>query len=105
MLVSTMASSSLFTIIVSFVVFFIGHVQSIARDYWMASGGGGGVMTLLAALLPILFPDMQLFNMVDAVVAGEAVPLAAMLKLTGLTGMYLVVYTIVAQLIFAGKEL
>jgi len=105
MLVSTFASSSLFTIIVSVVIFFIGHVQAVARDYWMRGGGEDVLGRLLAALVALVFPDFQLFNLVDGVVAGEVIPLLSMVKLAGLTGLYLVIYALAACLIFSEKEL
>ena len=39
LLLSTFASSSIFTIIVSVVVYLIGHVQPIAREYWLTDEG------------------------------------------------------------------
>lgn len=105
MLISTVASSSLFTIIVAIVVFFIGHIQAVAREYWVRSEDGGFFLEIFAAMLPVLFPDFQLFNVIDGVVAGEWIPLAGMLRLAVLTGGYLLIYTLVAYLIFMEKEL
>lgn len=104
-LVSMVASTSLFTIIVSFVIFFIGHISGVARDYWAETMAGGVVMRLFGNLVVLVFPDFQLFNVVDGVVAGEVIPLGAMMRLTGLASMYLVIYTLVAYLIFSEKEL
>ena len=42
MFISTFASSTIFTIIVAVVVYFIGHLQATARDYWQASSGIAG---------------------------------------------------------------
>ena len=38
--ISTFATSSIFTFLISVMVYFIGHVQSTAREYWLASGNG-----------------------------------------------------------------
>jgi hypothetical protein len=105
MLISTVASSSLFTIVVSSLVFFIGHIQSLAREYWLLETGEGLLVKLFGGMVALVFPDFQLFNVVDGVVAGEMVPLISMVKLAGLTGLYLAVYTLVAYLVFADKEL
>ena len=39
--ISTFASSSIFTIMVSVACYFIGHLQGIARDYWLGSATTG----------------------------------------------------------------
>ena len=105
MVISTVATTSLFTIIVSILVFFIGHVQALARTYWVEVEGGGVVAKLFSALVALVFPDYQLFNVIDGVVSGEWIPFGAMLKLAGLTAFYVGIYTVVAYLVFAEKEL
>ena len=108
MFISTFASSSIFTIIVAVVVYFIGHLQSTARDYWQASSGlaGTGVLTkTFLALVSLVFPDLQLFNLVDDIVVGLAVPSWLLAKTLGLGLMYFVIYLLAAYFAFAGKEL
>ncbi len=105
MLVSTIASTSLFTIIVGFVIFFIGHLQSVARDYWMHALDAGLWKRLFSGLVALIFPDFQIFNVVDGVVAGEVIPLGAMTRMAGLTILYVMVYSMVAYLVFADREL
>ncbi|MEM8952880.1 MAG: ABC transporter permease subunit [Verrucomicrobiota bacterium] len=105
MVISTVATTSLFTIIVSVLVFFIGHVQALARTYWVDVEGGGVVAKLFSALVALVFPDYQLYNVIDGVVSGEWIPFGAMLKLVGLTAFYVGIYTVVAYLVFAEKEL
>ncbi|MEZ5304839.1 MAG: hypothetical protein R3F11_29950 [Verrucomicrobiales bacterium] len=105
LMVSTFASSTLFTIIVSFVVYFVGHIQALARDFWLGGMITDTVERLIAVVVSLLFPDFQLFNIVDGVVAGEPVPLLTMAKLAGLTLVYLAVYNFAAFFVFADKEL
>jgi hypothetical protein len=105
MLISTVATTSLFTIIVSMLVFFVGHVQALARTYWIDGDGGGVLAQLFSALVALVFPDYQLFNVIDGVVSGEMIPLLSMAKLAGLTAFYLCIYTLVSYLVFAEKEL
>jgi hypothetical protein len=105
LLVSTFASSTLFTIVVSFAIYFIGHVQSVARDFWLKDQFTDTAERFLAIGVSLVFPDFQLFNIVDGVVAGEAIPSGAMLQLAGLTCLYIVIYNFVAYLVFAEKEL
>ncbi len=104
--VSTLASSTLFTIIVSLVVYFIGHVQAVARDYWLqANEITGFAKESITAFVAIVFPDFQGFNVIDGIVAGEIVPFGVMFRIVGLSAFYLAIYNLIAYLIFARKEL
>ena len=105
LLLSTFATSTLFTIVVGFAVFFIGHGQGLARDYFLQGEVTGPIERLLTVGLAIAFPDLQLFNLVDGVVSGEAVPWSLLLKITGAAVLYLVVYNLAAHLVFSEKEL
>ena len=108
MFISTFASSSIFTIIVSVVVYFIGHLQATAREYWQASSGLAGISWLtktFLALISLVFPDLQLFNLVDEIVVGMAVPSWLLAKTLGLGLMYFVIYLLAAYFAFVGKEL
>ena len=109
LLLSTFASSWIFTIIVSVIVYVIGHVQPIAREYWLETIPGSAVaspiLKLFLGLVAIVFPDFQLFNLVDDIVVGNAVALSMFLKTAGLGIGYVCIYTLVAYLMFANKEL
>ncbi|HEX5176263.1 MAG TPA: ABC transporter permease [Chthoniobacteraceae bacterium] len=109
LLISTFASSSIFTIIVSVIVYFIGHVQPIAREYWLTQSAGGpqttGLLKLFLGFVAIVFPDFQIFNLVDDIVVGNAIPLAMFLKTSTLALGYIGIYTLVGYLLFAQKEL
>lgn len=105
LLISTFATSAIFTTIVSVVVYFIGHLQSTARDYWLAGGDASWVTRVFTALLALIFPDLQLFNLVDDIVAGNAVATALFLKTIGIGLIYVIFYTLAAQFIFVKKEL
>ena len=107
--ISTYASSSIFTIMVSTAVYFIGHLQSTAREYWLGSAAGlstaGPLTRIFLALIALIFPDLQLFNLVDDIVAGNAIPFGMFLKTSMLGGFYTCIYLLVAYFIFASKEL
>jgi ABC-type transport system involved in multi-copper enzyme maturation permease subunit len=103
--ISTYATSSIFTIMVSFVVYFIGHIQSVAREYWLASGTASALTKIFLAFVALLFPDMQLFNLVDDIVAGNAIHLSMFLQTAGLGCTYIAVYFLLAYFVFAKKEL
>lgn len=106
LVISTVASTTLFTIIVSLVWYFIGHVQAMARAYWFGEvNATSGVEKIVGKTISIGFPDFQLYNVVDGIVGGEVVSAKLMLVLVSLTLFYLVIYNIAAWLVFADKEL
>ena len=109
LLISSFASSPVFTIIVSVMVYLIGHIQPIAREYWLNQLPAGTIVPpLLKAFLgfvALVFPDFQLFNLIDDIVVGAAVPFTSFAQ-TALLGLgYTAVYTFLAYLSFAQKEL
>ncbi|HEY2615358.1 MAG TPA: hypothetical protein VGI42_06580 [Chthoniobacterales bacterium] len=103
--VSTFASTSIFTTIVMVFVYFIGHLQAVAREYWLQTKGAGLMTKLFLALVALFFPDLQLFNLVDDVVAGAAIPLALLAKTLTLGSFYIVFYLLLACAVFYRKEL
>ncbi len=105
LLISTFASSAIFSTIVAVVVYFIGHLQSTAREYWLADGHVTWFTRVFTALISLVFPDLQLFNLVDDIVAGNPVATALFLKTCGLGCLYILFYTLAAQFIFVKKEL
>lgn len=106
LLISTIASSTLFTIIVSLVIYFVGHVQSMAREFWFEQIDlSATAEKVISAIVSIGFPDFQIFNVIDGIVGGEIIALSLMLKIAGLAAFYVVIYNIVAYLVFANKEL
>ncbi len=106
LLISTFSSSTLFTTIVSFLIYFIGHFQADARNLYLHSGEAGeGVFARLASLLlSLVLPDFQLFNVIDAVIEGQALPMIAVAKLALVGLYYAVFFTFASWFIFADKE-
>jgi ABC-2 type transport system permease protein len=103
--ISTFASSSIFTIMVSVAIYFIGHLQGIARDYWLGSATTGALPRVFLALVALIFPDFQLFNLVDDIVAGNSIAFILFAKTAALGGLYTFIYLLVAYFVFASKEL
>ena len=67
--VSTFATSNIFTIVVMAFIYFIGHLQATAREYWLQEHSSGLVTRVFLAIVALLFPDLQAFNLVDDIVA------------------------------------
>lgn len=106
LLISTFSSSTLFTTIVAFLIYFIGHLQADARDFWFSGGEAGqGLIGKIGAMaLAVVVPDFQLFNVVDAAIEGQTLVLEVMAKLTGLSLLYVAVYTLLSWFVFSDKE-
>jgi len=105
LLLSTVATSSIFTILTSVVIYLIGHVQTIAREAWLAGGDGLPMVKLLSAGVALVFPDLQLFNVVDEIAVGTALPMTLFWQVSGFGLLYISVYFLLAQVIFASREL
>jgi ABC-2 type transport system permease protein len=103
--VSTFATSNIFTIVVMAFIYFIGHLQATAREYWLQEHSSGLIARVFFAVLTLVFPDLQAFNLVDDIVAGTAISLALFTKTALLGVFYTTIYTLLAAFVFYGKEL
>lgn len=106
LLISTFSSSTLFTSIIGFMIYFIGYFQADARGVFLAAEGGGqGLVTRTVSLLvALVLPDFQLFNVIDEVIQGQGMPLILLVQLAASGVFYAVTYTVASWFIFAGKE-
>lgn len=107
LLISTFSSSTLFTTIISFLIYFIGHFQADARAAYLsneAGTGDGWVARVVGLLVSLVLPDFQLFNVIDAGIEGLVLPLEIMAKLGAIALFYTVFYVLASWLVFAKKE-
>ena len=102
---STFATSSIFTILMAAALYFIGHLQGTAREYWLSGVDVDWWVRILTAVVALLFPDLQAFNLTDDIIAGAAVPMTLFLETAGLGLLYISVYFALAALVFSGREL
>ena len=105
LLISSFATSSLFTIMIAAAIYFIGHLQSTARDYWLQGTESNWWTRIPLGLTALLFPDLQSFNLADDVIAGAPIPLNIFLGTFAMGWAYVAVYFAVAAFIFSGREL
>ena len=105
LLISTFATSTIFTIVVAVFVYFIGHLQAMARAFWLSEHGGGWLSRTFLGFVALLFPDLQLFDGVDYLVAGTAIPMAYFAKTAALGCFYVLIYLLVAAAVFSAREL
>jgi len=103
--VSTFATTNIFTIVVMAFIYFIGHLQATAREYWLHEHSSGWITRVFLAIVALLFPDLQAFNLVDDIVAGAAISIGLFLKTAVLGIFYTTIYTLLAAFVFYGKEL
>ena len=106
LLISTFSSSTLFTTIISFLIYFIGHFQADMRDAYLQAGqaGEGLFARMLSLVISLFLPDFQNFNVIDAVIEGQTMPLLILGKLTLIGLYYALFFTIASWFVFAEKE-
>lgn len=105
LLLSSIASSTLFTIVITFCITIVGHGEALIREFFFQphlSGMSGRAATLVLATI---CPDLAQFDIVDSVVNGEIVPWAAVYDMTGIAALYVTVYLFITHLLFVEKEL
>ena len=103
--ISTFATTNIFTVIVTVFVYFIGHLQATAREFWLQEQGGNSLSRAFLAVVALVFPDLQQFSLADEIAAGSAIPLALFLKTIALGFFYVVLYLLLSTAVFAEKEL
>ncbi len=105
LMLSTFATSSVFTMLTSVVIYLIGHVQGIAREAWLAGGDASPLLKVLSAGVALVFPDLQLFNVIDEIAVGTILPAVLFWQVAGFGALYTLVYFLLAQVAFATREL
>jgi hypothetical protein len=102
LLISTFSTSTLFTTIISILIYFIGHFQADAVNAWFNAGTAGE--KILTGVISLIIPNFQLFNVIDAVIEGNVMPAMVLLQLAGIGAFYTVLYTVCSWFIFSDKE-
>lgn len=103
--VSTIASNQIFTTVVMTLAYFIGHLQSIAREYWLAGSSPTWLTSMFLGFVTLFFPDLQNFNLVDDIAAGTAIPMQLVIKTGSLGFSYSCFYLLLASAVFSCKEI
>lgn len=105
--ISTFATSVIFTVGTSCLVYVIGHLESTARDVWLrqAQGSAPWFQKTFLGVVSVFIPDFSGFNIVDDIVAGNRVPWSHTIELLQYSVVYLIVLLAVGQLIFNEREI
>lgn len=106
LLVSTFSSSTLFTIVIAVVIYFIGHFTADARSYWLYTQGSAVTkeMKILSQGVALIFPDFQLYNIIDSAIEGKTIPSGIFNRLLILTLFYSGIYSVLSWFTFRKKE-
>jgi len=106
LLLSTFSTSTLFTVIVSFLVYFIGHFQADALEFARHAGEAGQstAARTFAGAVALIFPNFQTFNVIDAIIQGEVMPPSRLAELAALSAYYFILYLFSSWFVFAKKE-
>ena len=103
--ISTFATTTLFTTSIATFVYFIGHLQGTAREYWLQEHSSDWFTTLFVAVITLFLPDLQSFNLVDDIVAGNGISTGLLAKTALLGFFYISFYLLFGWSIFYRKEL
>lgn len=102
---SSFSTSWIFTVMMSMMIYVIGHLQGIARDQWTQEQVPSLLTKLFLMVVALLMPDLQIFSLVDDIAAGTAVPLLLFWKMFGLGMVYTVFYLLAGYYMFSRREL
>lgn len=105
LMISAFATSSIFTMMITIAIYFIGHLQSTAREYWLEGADLQWWTKPALALVALLFPDLQAFSLTDDIVAGLPIPFSLFAQTFGLGLLYIGVYYLLACFFFSNREL
>lgn len=103
--VSSFATSSIFTISAMAMIYLVGHLEAVAREYWLEQHAAGWITRAFLAVIAFVFPDLQAFNLSDQLIAGAALGSTLLLKLFQLGAVYTIGYLLLAIAIFYQREL
>lgn len=105
LLISTFASSTLFSMIISVLIFVVGHFAKL-MDFYIFQSGGNILVSVLVKIILLVIPDFSLFdlNLAELVFRGETIPIGLMGELFGLSVLYVGVYLSASLYLFVDKE-
>jgi len=88
---STMATSTVFIVFSTVVIYFIGHLQATAREVWLEQGVGSLMEKGVLALVSVIVPDFQSYSIIDEILAGNEVSWAYIFEISGYSMCYVAI--------------
>lgn len=106
LLISTIATSMMFTAIMTSLIYISGHLLATAREAWSNNEAvHSWLLKPLTALIMVVVPDLGSFNLIDEIVAGNPIPLEHTLGILNYAIFYTAVVLMAACLLFSSREL
>jgi ABC-type transport system involved in multi-copper enzyme maturation permease subunit len=106
LLLSTFATSSIFTIVTTFMIYLIGHMESVACAMWLGRGAETTIwQSGLVGFISMIIPDMNSFTIVDEILADNRIPWSHTFSLLGYAGIYVIVLLALSEISFRFREI
>ena len=76
----------------------------MATSFWLYQTDNNLLVELLLKCVKIFIPNYQLYSFSHGIIQGEAVAYSLVWQMTGLSGVYLIVFIFLSLLVFIDKE-
>lgn len=103
LLIASFSNTNLYTVVMSFFVLVICHLQYLARDAY--SQVASAPLRLLVQMLGYVFPNFQVFNLADQIGAGVGLDAGVALHVAGYAFIYIGVIGGLAVYSFSSREI
>jgi hypothetical protein len=103
--ISAFATSNIFTITAMAMIYLVGNLEGIARDYWLQEHPAGWATRAFLGIVAFVFPDLQAFDFSNVVAGGISMTGPFVIKLLSLGALYAVSYLLLAIAVFYQREL
>jgi hypothetical protein len=103
LLITTFATSVIFTVITTVMIYICGHLESTARGDWV--GEQSWLIKILLVVITFFIPDLSAFDIVDQVVTGQHVAIRDVLTIIGYGIFYTAIILLGAHFVFNEKEI
>lgn len=102
---STIATSTVFIVATTLLVYWIGHLQSVAREIWLGDGAATWWKQACLLLVSTLVPDFRAFDLIDEIIAGNPMLWLATFEVLAYSAVYTLVVLGLSFLLFESREL
>jgi len=103
LMLSSFATSMVFTVVMSAMLYFAGHLVPVAQKFYATSKAPPG--KLMSGIVNWIMPNLAAFDVADDLFAGDALPWLKVLKILSYGVFYLLVTLTLAHLIFREREI
>ncbi|MBI5396349.1 MAG: ABC transporter permease [Verrucomicrobia bacterium] len=103
LMLSTFATSLVFTVVVSAMLYFAGHLEPVAQRFYAGSQTVAG--KLMSAIITWVVPNLAAFDLADDLFAGTPLAWLKVLKIVSYGAFYLLVTLTLAHLFFRQREI